>query len=80
MAGLRTTLRRGFDRIERPLDRLFGPDWNPLANLGPLGWLLFWIVAASGIYLFICQFFLPLSLRAFRTSSEGPPREADPPG
>jgi ferredoxin/coenzyme F420-reducing hydrogenase delta subunit len=53
MTGLRALLRRGFDRAERGLDVLFGPDWNPLANLGPLGWLLFWVVAGTGIYLFI---------------------------
>ncbi|MCL4186782.1 MAG: cytochrome b N-terminal domain-containing protein [Rhodobacteraceae bacterium] len=53
MALLRPALRRGFDRIERLLDRAFGPDWNPLARLGPLGWYLFWIVAVTGIYLFI---------------------------
>ena len=53
MTGIRATLKRGFDRLERPLDRLFGSDWNPLANLGPLGWFMFWIVAATGIYLFI---------------------------
>jgi ferredoxin/coenzyme F420-reducing hydrogenase delta subunit len=50
---LRATLRRGLDRVERWLDPMFGPDWNPLANLGPLGWFLFWIVAATGVYLFI---------------------------
>ena len=53
MAGLRAALRRGFDRVERGLDLAFGPDWNPLAQLGPLGWFLFWIVAVTGIYLFI---------------------------
>lgn len=53
MALLRPALRRGFDRTERLLDRAFGPDWNPLAQLGPLGWYLFWIVAVTGIYLFI---------------------------
>lgn len=53
MADLRAPFRRGFDRVERGLDLLFGPDWNPLTNLGPLGWLLFWIVAVTGIYLFI---------------------------
>lgn len=53
MTALRATLRRGFDRIERALDRIFGPDWNPLAQLGPLGWFLFWIVVVTGIYLFI---------------------------
>ncbi|GAB4388996.1 cytochrome b N-terminal domain-containing protein [Albidovulum sp.] len=45
-------LARGLDRIERALDRAFGPEWNPLAQLGPLGWLLFWTVAVTGIYLF----------------------------
>ena len=53
MTGIRATLKRGFDRLERLLDTLFGSDWNPLANLGPLGWFLFWIVAGTGIYLFI---------------------------
>ena len=53
MTDLRAPLRRGFDRAERGLDRLFGPDWNPLSNLGPLGWFLFWIVAGTGVYLFI---------------------------
>ena len=38
MTGLRTVLRRGFDRVERGFDRLFGCDWNPVSNLGPLGW------------------------------------------
>ena len=32
--------------------RLFGPAANPLRHLGALGFLLFWIVAASGIYLY----------------------------
>ena len=53
MTAVRATLKRGFDKVERPLDKLFGPDWNPLANLGPLGWFMFWIVAGTGIYLFI---------------------------
>jgi len=50
---LKPTLRRGFDRVERGLDAVFGPASNPLAQLGALGWFLFWIVAASGVYLFI---------------------------
>ena len=53
MSSVSAALRRGFDRVERGLDAGFGPDWNPLANLGTLGWFLFWIVAATGIYLFI---------------------------
>lgn len=51
--GLRNSVARGFDRVERLLDKVFGADWNPLAQLGPLGWFLFWIVAATGMYLFI---------------------------
>ncbi len=50
---LRAILRRGMDRAERWLDPVFGPEWNPLSNLGPLGWFLFWIVAATGVYLFV---------------------------
>lgn len=53
MGTARAALRRGFDRVERGLDAAFGSDWNPLANLGTLGWFLFWIVALTGIYLFI---------------------------
>lgn len=49
----RRLLRLGFDRAERGLDALFGPEANPLAQLGALGWFLFWIVTASGFYLFI---------------------------
>jgi quinol-cytochrome oxidoreductase complex cytochrome b subunit/coenzyme F420-reducing hydrogenase delta subunit len=50
---VRRGLRRGFDHAERGFDMLFGPEWNPLGQLGALGWFLFWIVAATGIYLFI---------------------------
>jgi ferredoxin/coenzyme F420-reducing hydrogenase delta subunit len=50
---IRSALRRGFELIERPFERLFGPALNPLAQLGALGFFFFWIVAVSGIYLFI---------------------------
>jgi ferredoxin/coenzyme F420-reducing hydrogenase delta subunit len=50
---VRRVLRRGFELIERPFDRLFGPPLNPLVQLGALGFFFFWIVAVSGIYLFI---------------------------
>jgi ferredoxin/coenzyme F420-reducing hydrogenase delta subunit len=53
IALARAILRRGFELIERPFDRLFGPALNPLAQLGALGFFFFWIVAVSGIYLFI---------------------------
>lgn len=37
----------------RALDRIFGVAANPLRNLGALGFLLFWLLAASGIYLYV---------------------------
>ena len=49
----KNVLRRGFDTVERGCDRIFSPALNPLSQLGTLGYFLFWIVAASGIYLFI---------------------------
>ncbi|MCC7281577.1 MAG: cytochrome b N-terminal domain-containing protein [Acetobacteraceae bacterium] len=53
MGVLRRFLAGIFDRIERPIDRLVGPSLNPLAQLGALGFFHFWVVAVSGIYLFI---------------------------
>ncbi|MCC7427375.1 MAG: cytochrome b N-terminal domain-containing protein [Alphaproteobacteria bacterium] len=53
MGGLRRLLARCFDAVERPIDRLVGPSLNPFAHLGALGFFHFWIVAVSGIYLFI---------------------------
>jgi ferredoxin/coenzyme F420-reducing hydrogenase delta subunit len=42
-----------FDRAQDVLDVAFGPAANPLAQLGALGWFFYWIVAVSGIYLYI---------------------------
>jgi ferredoxin/coenzyme F420-reducing hydrogenase delta subunit len=53
ISAIRSVLRTGFALIEQPFDRLFGPALNPLAQLGALGFFFFWIVAVSGIYLFI---------------------------
>lgn len=39
--------------IERAFDRVFGAGANPWRNLGALGFLFFWVLAATGIYLFI---------------------------
>jgi len=50
---IRRVLRTVFESIEQPFDRLFGPALNPLAQLGALGFFFFWIVAVSGIYLFV---------------------------
>lgn len=53
IGAIRGALRVALETIERPFDRLFGPALNPLAQLGALGFFFFWIVAISGIYLFI---------------------------
>jgi quinol-cytochrome oxidoreductase complex cytochrome b subunit/coenzyme F420-reducing hydrogenase delta subunit len=53
IGAIRTVLRAGFELIERPFERLFTPALNPLSQLGALGFFFFWIVAVSGIYLFI---------------------------
>ena len=46
-------LRAVFDEAERLLSRVFPPQWNPLLNLGALGFFFYWIIVASGVYLFI---------------------------
>jgi ferredoxin/coenzyme F420-reducing hydrogenase delta subunit len=45
--------RRGFALVENAFDAAFGPRINPFYHLGALSFFFFWIVAASGIYLFI---------------------------
>jgi ferredoxin/coenzyme F420-reducing hydrogenase delta subunit len=40
-------------RLERALDRAFGAAANPLRNLGTLGFLFFWVLAVTGIYLYV---------------------------
>ena len=49
----RRIARTAFDRAEYGFSTIFKPAANPLLNLGALGWFLYWIVAVSGVYLFI---------------------------
>ena len=46
-------IRWGFETIEAGLDRIFGPAWNPLYQLGALGFFYYWVVAVSGIYIYV---------------------------
>ena len=39
-------------QLEQIFDRAFGAPANPLRQLGALGFLAFWLLAASGIYLY----------------------------
>lgn len=53
LGAVQRVLRAGFERTARALERIFGPETNPLAQLGTIGFFLYWIVAVSGIYLYI---------------------------
>lgn len=53
MELLRSLLRFAFDRAERGLALVFPQQWNPLLNLGALGFFFYWIITASGIYVYI---------------------------
>jgi quinol-cytochrome oxidoreductase complex cytochrome b subunit/coenzyme F420-reducing hydrogenase delta subunit len=44
---------RAFRALDRLLDRPFGAAANPLRQLGALGYHAFWIIAASGAYLYV---------------------------
>ncbi len=44
--------RRTFQRLEHWFDLPFGTELNPLRHLGSLGFLFFWLIAASGLYLY----------------------------
>jgi len=53
MVGPKPLLRAGFEIAEGGLNRVFPVSWNPLCNLGAIGFFFYWIVAATGIYLYI---------------------------
>ena len=51
--SIKTPLRRAFDAAEITLGRVFPPAWNPLGNLGALGFFFYWVITVSGIYVYI---------------------------
>ena len=53
MAILKRFLRILFDRVEAFFDLAFGQRLNPFSWLGSLGWYFYWIVAGTGVYLYI---------------------------
>jgi quinol-cytochrome oxidoreductase complex cytochrome b subunit/Fe-S-cluster-containing hydrogenase component 2/coenzyme F420-reducing hydrogenase delta subunit len=53
MSWIKRRIRAVFASVESALDAAIGPQLNPLCQLGALGWFLFWIVTASGIYLYV---------------------------
>ena len=52
MGRMRQQGLAGWQRIERGFDAAFGSALNPLRHLGSLGFLCFWLLAVSGIYLY----------------------------
>jgi hypothetical protein len=46
-------LRLAFQWLEARLDAVFGPRWNPLYQLGALGFFYYWVVAVTGVYIYI---------------------------
>ena len=53
MNFIKVPLRVFFARLEQLCAAIFGAKLNPMVHLGPLGWFLFWIVAVTGIYVYI---------------------------
>ncbi len=53
MSALRLALHRCVDLTENALGWLFPPAWNPVLNLGALGFFFYWIITVSGIYIYI---------------------------
>ena len=53
MTMVKRALRALLVRAEVFFDLAFGRANNPLACLGALGWYFFWIVAGTGVYLYI---------------------------
>jgi len=50
--GLRAACLGAWNALERFFDAAFGTALNPLRHLGTLGFLCFWLLAGSGIYLY----------------------------
>ncbi|CAA7617170.1 Cytochrome b subunit of the bc complex [Candidatus Terasakiella magnetica] len=50
---IKSALRAGLFRVESGWDALVGRESNPMYCLGAMSWLFFWVVGASGLYLFI---------------------------
>ena len=53
MSQLRTPLQNVFLLSEKTLDRVFGPEWNPLRQLGTVAFFMYWIAAGTGIFIYI---------------------------
>jgi len=53
VTALQKPLRLFFQTVEGWLDRIFTPAWNPFHHFGALGFFYYWIVAVTGVYIYI---------------------------
>ncbi len=65
MTILQKTLRHFFQTVEGWLDRVFSPEWNPFHHFGALGFFYYWVVAVTGVYIYI--FFDTSTTEAYAT-------------
>ena len=49
----RDVMLAGYRRLEHGFDAVFGAARNPLRHLGALAFMMFWLLALSGIYLYV---------------------------
>ena len=49
----RSVLRGTLERVESGFDSAFTPALNPIYQLGALAWFFYWIVAVTGLYLYV---------------------------
>lgn len=50
---MKSLFKRGFNRLDSVFSLAFTPEWNPMYQLGALSFFYFWIVAITGVYLFV---------------------------
>ena len=50
---IKSALRAGLYRVESGWDAMVGREANPMYHLGAMSWFFFWVVGASGLYLFV---------------------------
>ncbi len=53
LGSLRQSIDNQMLHLEALFDRPFGAPWNPLRQLGTLSFFFFWVVAVSGLYVYI---------------------------
>lgn len=51
--SIRAFLKKFLLGVEKIFDAAFGPMWNPWRQLGTLSFFFYWVVAVSGIYVYI---------------------------